>query len=64
MKATVDAELCTACEVCVDTCPEVFQLDDGEDVAVVIVGEVGPDLAESCQMAADDCPTEAITIEE
>ena len=62
MKAKIDADLCTACEVCVDTCPEVFEM--GDDVAVVIVDEVPEDAIDTCKEAAEDCPSEAIIIED
>ena len=62
MKATVDPDLCTGCELCVDTCPEVFEMND-DDVAVVIVDVVPADVEECAQEAADDCPSEAISIE-
>ena len=62
MKATVDPDLCTGCELCVDTCPEVFEMND-DDLAVVKVDVVPADAEESAQEAADDCPAEAIIIE-
>ena len=62
MKACVDAELCTGCGPCVDICPEVFELND-EGIAIVKVNPVPPDVEESCREAADNCPTEAISIE-
>lgn len=62
MKAQVDEDLCTACELCVDTCPDIFEM--GEDVAVVKVDVVPPDAEECAREAADDCPAEAIIIEE
>jgi len=61
MKAKVDPDLCTGCELCVSTCPEVFEMDG--DVAKVIVDEV-PEDSEGCAgEAADDCPAEAIKVE-
>jgi ferredoxin len=62
MKARVDLDLCTACELCVETCPEVFEM--GEDVAVAKVDRVPPEAEESARQAADDCPAEAIIIED
>jgi ferredoxin len=62
MKATVDPDLCTACELCVETCPEVF--DMGDDVAIVKMDVVPPEAEESARQAAEDCPAEAIIIEE
>ena len=62
MKAKIDDDLCTACELCVDTCPEVFEM--GDDVAIVIVDVVPPDAEDDCKEAAETCPAEAIIIEE
>ena len=59
MKAIVDADLCTGCGLCVETCPQVFQMED--DLAVVIGDEVPPDAEETCRQAVDECPVEAIT---
>jgi ferredoxin len=61
MKAIVDADLCTGCELCVDTCPDVFEMDD--DIAVVKVDVVPADSEECAREAAEDCPAEAITVE-
>lgn len=60
MKARVD-DSCTACGLCVETCPEVFQM--GDEKAEVIVEEVPPQFEEAAQQAADECPVEAIIIE-
>lgn len=62
MKAKVDENLCTGCGLCVDTCPEVFKMDDS--VAKVIVDVVPQQIANSCREAADNCPVEAISIAE
>ena len=62
MKAKIDEDLCTACELCVDTCPDVFEMS--EDIAVVTVDVIPPDAEECAKEAAEDCPAEAIIIEE
>ena len=62
MRAIVNEEECTGCGLCAETCPEVFELAD--DVASVIVDEVPEDAIDTCKQAADECPVEAITIEE
>jgi ferredoxin len=62
MKITVDEETCIGCEVCVDTCPEVFEMVD--DKARVKINEVPKDVVESCREAAENCPVEAIQIED
>ena len=64
MKVTIDEDLCTACGLCVDTCPDVFDLGDDDDVAQVKVNVVPEELEDDCQQAADECPCEAIIIEE
>jgi ferredoxin len=54
-------DTCTSCELCVDTCPEVFVM--GADMADVIVDEVPEGLEETVRQAADECPVEAIIVE-
>lgn len=61
MKAFVDKDECTGCELCVDICPEVFRMDD--DWFAEAYGEVTADNLESAQEAADSCPVECITVE-
>ena len=60
MKVRIE-DTCTACGLCVDTCPEVF--DIGLDIAQVIADEVPPECEDDAQPAADDCPVEAIVID-
>ncbi len=62
MKAIVDPDVCTGCGLCVDICPEVFELSG--DVAISIVDEVPQDCIETCQESAESCPVEAISIED
>ncbi|MDH5684207.1 MAG: ferredoxin [candidate division WOR-3 bacterium] len=62
MKLTIDKELCTGCELCVSSCPDIFEMEG--DVAMVKV-EVVPDAAQDCvRQAVEDCPVTAIKIEE
>ena len=62
MKVKVDADLCTGCELCIDSCPAVFEVKDG--VAAAKVNPVPSEEEENCRTAVADCPSEAITIEE
>ncbi len=54
-------DTCTACGLCVDTCPEVFEM--GSDMVEVTVDEVPPEFEDAVQQAADECPVEAIIVE-
>ena len=60
MRARVE-DTCTACGLCVDTCPEVFEM--GDDLAQVIVSDVPAEHEEAVQQAAEECPVEAIIVE-
>ena len=62
MKAKVDRDACISCGLCVEMCPEVFQLDQ-EEKATVQVDPIPPEQEEACRSAAEQCPTEAIRIE-
>ena len=61
MKVSVDKETCIGCGLCVDTAPEVFEMDG--DVAVAKAEEVPAGAEESCKEGADACPVEAIKID-
>jgi len=63
MKVRVDDTLCTACEVCVDTCPDVFEMGD-DDVVTVKVDTVPEEFEDDVQESAESCPCEAILIDE
>jgi len=54
-------DTCTACGLCVDTCPEVFEM--GDEMAEVIVDEVPAEHEDAVQQAADECPVESIIVE-
>ena len=54
-------DTCTACGLCVDTCPDVFEM--GSDMAEVTADEVPAEFEEAVQQAADECPVEAIIVE-
>ena len=59
MKVRIE-DNCTACGLCVDTCPDVFTM--GDQMAEVLVEVVPPELEEAVQQAADECPVEAIIV--
>lgn len=62
MKAQVNEELCVGCGLCADVCPEVFIME--EDKARVKATSVPKASLDCSQKAKEDCPVEAISIEE
>lgn len=62
MKATVD-DKCIGCGLCIESCPEVFELND-QNIAIVKVDVVPAQAQEACKEAAASCPVEAITLTE
>jgi ferredoxin len=60
MRARIE-DSCTACGLCADTCPDVFEM--GDDIARVVVDTIPAELEESVLLAAEECPVEAIAIE-
>ena len=61
MHVRINESICSGCGICVDTCPDIFQI--GEDgLAKVVVEAVPCDLEEACYDAVAQCPTEAIVI--
>jgi ferredoxin len=64
MKTRIDEDECTACEECVETVPEVFAMNEDGDMCTVKVDVVPADLEEDVKEAAEDCPAEAIIVEE
>ncbi len=69
MKVTIEREACIECGLCASTCPEVFELKDGEKAAVTPAyrqgdpsrGEVNDERKACTQEAADACPVQAIS---
>ncbi len=61
-KIMVDVDICTGCGLCVDICPEVFEMKD--DVSIVKTTEVSEEVAVKAKEAQESCPAEAIIIEE
>ncbi len=60
MKVTI-ADTCVDCGLCIDICPEVFEI--GDEMAEVIADPVPEALEDQVREAADQCPVEAIIVE-
>jgi ferredoxin len=64
VKVVVDELRCDAHGVCVDACPQVFALDDTDDVVRILDPEPDESLRESLEKAVRMCPKAAISIGE
>ena len=61
MKVVVDHNECEANAVCVGIAPEMFELDDDEELHILIEEPTG-ELAERAREAVDSCPKRALFI--
>lgn len=61
VRPEIDESLCIGDAICVDICPEVFEMGD-DDLAHVIDESPDASLADQVREAADACPTSAITV--
>jgi len=61
LHAEVDQDLCISCGTCIDVCPDVFEWNDDEK-AHSVVDEIPPELEDQASEAAENCPTDAITV--
>jgi ferredoxin len=62
MKVSITDD-CISCGLCVETCPEVFDMPDDEK-AIAKVATVPDDLVEATKEACEACPVDAIKLEE
>ena len=61
MKIKIDKQKCLGCEVCINLCPEVFELKDGKSK---IKENVDLEKNKDCiKEAIDSCPVAAIVKE-
>jgi ferredoxin len=63
MKVRVSSEICAGFGICTGIAPEVFELHE-DGYAVVLVGEVPPELEDAVRQAYTQCPARAIFISE
>ncbi|MEG0692074.1 MAG: ferredoxin [Oscillospiraceae bacterium] len=61
MKVKVDKNGCIGCALCVETCPQVFELDE-DGLSQVIGNKISDDDMERVKIARDECPVSVITV--
>ena len=62
MRVVVNFDLCESNALCVDACPEVFEM--GDDDRLNVIDEHPPEeLRPKVEQAVRSCPKQAITIE-
>jgi ferredoxin len=61
MKAKVDKDVCSGCELCTQTCPDVFRMEG--DVAIAYNNPVPKEFEAQVKEAADECPVSCISVE-
>ena len=52
---------CSGCELCVQTCPEVFDMENS--LAITKIDKVPDEVRDICIMAMEECPVECIILE-
>ncbi|CAB4363427.1 MAG: ferredoxin [Actinobacteria bacterium] len=63
MKVSVNYDVCASTGSCMQICPEVFEVrKDG--YLYVLQEHPGPELEATVRLAADMCPTAAITVDD
>jgi len=63
MKVTVDELVCEANAVCVGLAPEVFDVDE-EDQLHILLPEPPPEMLDRVRHAVRSCPKAALSLEE
>lgn len=61
MKAVVNKNTCIGCGICVEICPEIFELDP-QGLSESMLTEVSSYYISDAKEAANSCPTNAISI--
>ena len=63
MKVLVDYDLCEANAVCMSECPEVFKVDD-EDNLHILIEDLDEKLRSKVENAVRLCPKQALALQE
>ena len=63
MKVIVDRDLCEANAICAGLVPEIFGVDDNDELHI-LVDEVPAGLADGVRRAVESCPKTALRLAE
>jgi ferredoxin len=61
MRIEVDYDACESNAVCAGLVPQVFELDDDDNLQV-LVASVPPDLEDAVRLAVHSCPKQALRL--
>lgn len=64
MRVGIDLSRCAGYGNCIEAAPDIFDMSDDADVAVVLIENPGPEYAEQVRKAARVCPAEAVIVDE
>ena len=62
MEIYIDGNLCSGCGLCTDICPDIFKMDEENNIVVMNI-DIPDEFWESCQDACNECPENAISID-
>lgn len=63
MKTYVDQDACISCGMCVSACSDVYEFNEDQK-AEAKMDVVSPELEEDVRQCKNNCPTQAIAVEE
>lgn len=63
MRLRLDSEACQGHGRCYTLAPDLFDSDDEGYAVLLVDGELSPDQVKAAQLAVDNCPEFAITLE-
>ncbi len=62
MKVVIDFDLCESNAICMEVAPEVFKVDDNDELQILIESP-GEELRQKLEEAVRLCPRQAISIQ-
>ena len=63
MRIKVNRELCESNQLCVSSCPQVFKVDDNDEL-IILIENPDESLRDDLVAAVNACPRLALSIEE